>query len=132
MIHTNILQFWIKTVNLYLLIAFTWIFWWSLGTEKWSIFICKDISSTQEESSGHAQSETVDNEGETTKTLSDSDSVTSIADEPSKLAQLRDQGVITETEFVQMKGNLIENIDAWVLAFENTLQWSFTLCPVLC
>ena len=63
-------------------------------------------------SSGHAQSETVDNEGETTKTLSDSDSVTSIADEPSKLAQLRDQGVITETEFVQMKGNLIENIDA--------------------
>ena len=83
-----------------------------MGTENDPFFICKDISSEQEESSGHAQSETVDNEGETTKTLSDSDSVTSIADEPSKLAQLRDQGVITETEFVQMKGNLIENIDA--------------------
>jgi len=32
---------------------------------------------------------------------------THIADELSKLAKLRDQGVITEAEFVKMKDNLI-------------------------
>ena len=34
--------------------------------------------------------------------------VTSIANELAKLAKLKDQGVITEAEFVQMKGNLIK------------------------
>ena len=34
--------------------------------------------------------------------------LTSIADELSKLAKLRDQGVFTEVEFVNMKGNLID------------------------
>lgn len=34
--------------------------------------------------------------------------VTSIADELAKLAKLKDQGIITEAEFVQMKGNLIK------------------------
>jgi hypothetical protein len=33
--------------------------------------------------------------------------VPSVADEISKLAKLRDQGIITEAEFVQMKGNII-------------------------
>ena len=34
--------------------------------------------------------------------------VISVADEISKLAKLRDQGIITEAEFVQMKGNIIK------------------------
>ena len=34
--------------------------------------------------------------------------VTSIADELSKLVNLRDQGVITEAEFAQIKGNIIK------------------------
>ena len=58
---------------------------------------------------GHEQPETVDKEEETTTQIqSNSHSITSIADELSKLAKLRDQGVITEAEFVQMKGNLIK------------------------
>jgi hypothetical protein len=43
-----------------------------------------------------------------TQIQSNSHLVTSIADELAKLAKLRDQGVITEAEFVQMKGNLIK------------------------
>ena len=42
------------------------------------------------------------------QTQSNNHPVTSIADELAKLAKLRDQGVITEAEFVQMKGNLIK------------------------
>jgi hypothetical protein len=65
------------------------------------------ISSKRQESSVQAQSLTVDKEEETNKIQSSSHSITSIADELSKLAKLRDQGVITEAEFVKMKGNLI-------------------------
>ena len=67
------------------------------------------FSSKREESSVQVQSETVQNEDETTTQIqSNSHSVTSITDELSKLAKLRDQEVITEAEFVQMKGNLIK------------------------
>ena len=67
------------------------------------------ISSKREASSVQVQSETVQNEDETTTQIqSNSHSVTSMTDELSKLAKLRDQGVITEAEFVQMKGNLIK------------------------
>ena len=55
-----------------------------------SLSINRDASSVQ------AQSEPQDGK------------VTSIADELAKLAKLKDQGVITEAEFVQMKGNLIK------------------------
>jgi hypothetical protein len=55
-----------------------------------SMSIKRDGSSVQ------AQSETQDSKA------------TSIADELAKLAKLKDQGVITEAEFVQMKGNLIK------------------------
>ena len=67
------------------------------------------ISSKRQEPSVQVQSLTVDNEEETNKIQSSRLTVTSItADELSKLARLRDQGVITETEFVKMKGNLID------------------------
>ena len=65
------------------------------------------ISSKRQESSVQVQSLTVDKEEETNKIQSSKLAVTSIADELSKLAKLRDQGVITEAEFVKMKGNLI-------------------------
>ncbi len=69
----------------------------------------KSPSSERQESSCHTQPETVHTKGETaTQIQPDSQSVTSIADELAKLAKLRDQGVITEAEFVQMKGNLIK------------------------
>ncbi len=73
--------------------------------------ICLDYLYTLkgQESSSHEPPETVDKEEETTTQIqSNSHSITSIADELSKLAKLRDQGVITEAEFVQMKGNLIK------------------------
>ncbi|MGA9843251.1 MAG: PH domain-containing protein, partial [Nitrososphaeraceae archaeon] len=67
------------------------------------------LSTKREESSVQVQSETLDNEGRTnTRIQSDNHSATSIADELAKLAKLRDQGIITEAEFVQMKGNLIK------------------------
>jgi len=65
------------------------------------------IPSERQESSVQVQSLTVDKEEETNKIQSNRLTVTSIADELSKLAKLRDQGVITEAEFVKMKGNLI-------------------------
>jgi hypothetical protein len=67
------------------------------------------ISSRRQESPGHTQPETVRDEDETTtQTQSDSLSITPVAYELSKLAKLRDQGVFTEAEFVQIKGNLIK------------------------
>jgi hypothetical protein len=65
------------------------------------------ISSKRQESSVQVQSLTVDKEEEANKIQSSRLTVTSIADELSKLAKLRDQGVITDPEFVKMKGNLI-------------------------
>ena len=62
---------------------------------------------SKQESSVQVQSMTVDNEKETNKIQLSRVTVTPIADELSKLAKLRDQGVITEAEFVKMKGNLI-------------------------
>jgi hypothetical protein len=64
--------------------------------------------SSKRESSVQVQSLTVDKEEETNKIQLSRLTVTSIADELSKLAKLRDQGVITEAEFVQMKGNIIK------------------------
>ena len=62
-----------------------------------------------QESSAQVKPETIDNKEMTnTQNQPISNPVTSIADELSKLAKLRDQGVITEAEFVQMKGNLIK------------------------
>ncbi len=62
-----------------------------------------------QESSAQVKPETIDNKEMTnTQNQRISNPVTSIADELSKLAKLRDQGVITEAEFVQMKGNLIK------------------------
>jgi Bacterial PH domain/Short C-terminal domain len=66
------------------------------------------ISSKQQESSVQVQSLTVDKEVDTNTIQLSSHLVTSIADELSKLAKLRDQGVITEAEFVKMKSNLID------------------------
>jgi hypothetical protein len=66
------------------------------------------ISSKQQESSVQVQSLTIDKEVDTNKIQSSSHLVTSIADELSKLAKLRNQGVITEAEFVKMKSNLID------------------------
>lgn len=43
-----------------------------------------------------------------TRIQSDSYPAISIADELTKLAKLKDQGIITEAEFVQMKCNLIK------------------------
>ena len=54
------------------------------------------LSNKREESSNQVQSETQDTKA------------TSIADEFAKLAKLKDQGVFTEAEFIQMKGNLIK------------------------
>jgi Short C-terminal domain len=54
------------------------------------------LSNKREESSVQVKSETYDSKA------------TSVADELAKLAKLKDQGVITEAEFVQMKGNLIK------------------------
>jgi hypothetical protein len=70
------------------------------------------ISSKREHSSSiQVQSETVDSEEENnTRTQSNSHPVPSIADELSKLAKLRDQGIITEVEFVPMKHNLIKRM----------------------
>ena len=69
------------------------------------------IASSKGSSYSHEPPETVDKEEETaTQIQSNSDSITSIADELAKLAKLRDQGVITEAEFVQMKGNLIKRM----------------------
>jgi hypothetical protein len=62
----------------------------SKKSQSSSLSINRDASSVQ------AQSEFQDGK------------VTSIADELAKLAKLKDQGVITEAEFVQMKGNLIK------------------------
>ncbi len=62
------------------------------------------ISSKLQTLSGQAQLEHVDNEGEPS---TQSQPVGSVADELSKLAKLRDQLVITEAEFVQIKANLI-------------------------
>ena len=62
-----------------------------------------------QESSVQVKPEAIDNKERTnTQNQPISNPVTSIADELSKLAKLRDQGVITEAEFVQMKGNLIK------------------------
>jgi hypothetical protein len=68
------------------------------------------LSNKREESSVELQSETLENEGMriNTRIQSDNNSVTSIADELAKLAKLKDQGIITEAEFVQMKCNLIK------------------------
>jgi hypothetical protein len=67
------------------------------------------LSNKREESSFQVQSDTLDNEGRIkTQTQSDNHSVISIADELAKLVKLKDQGIITATEFVQMKGNLIK------------------------
>lgn len=56
------------------------------------------------------QSETLDMESKSSGTRIQSDSypAISIADELTKLAKLKDQGIITEAEFVQMKCNLIK------------------------
>ncbi|MFZ0328526.1 MAG: SHOCT domain-containing protein [Nitrososphaeraceae archaeon] len=60
-------------------------------------------------SSDQVNPEAIDNKERTnTQNQPISNPVASIADELSKLAKLRDQGVITEAEFVQMKGNLIK------------------------
>jgi Bacterial PH domain/Short C-terminal domain len=64
--------------------------------------------SFKQESSVQVQALTVDKEEETNKIQSSRLATTSIADELSKLAKLKDQGVITEAEFVKMKGNLID------------------------
>ena len=62
-----------------------------------------------QESSAQAKPEAIDDKEMTnTQNQPISNPVTSITDELSKLAKLRDQGVITEAEFVQMKGNLIK------------------------
>ena len=68
------------------------------------------LSNKREESLVQIQSETLENEEEriNTRIQSDNHSVTSIADELAKLAKLKDQRVITEAEFVMMKGNLIK------------------------
>jgi hypothetical protein len=63
--------------------------------------------SSKQESSVQVQSMTVDKEEETNKIQLSRVTVTPIADELSKLAKLRDQGVVTEAESVKMKGNLI-------------------------
>lgn len=67
------------------------------------------LSNKQEGASVQVQSEPLENEGTriNNRIQSDNPSVTSIADELAKLAKLKDQGVITEAEFVMMKGNLI-------------------------
>ncbi len=67
----------------------------------------KKPPSSKQESSVKVQSLAVDKEEEINKIQSSRLTVTSIADELSKLAKLRDQGVITEAEFVKMKGHLI-------------------------
>ena len=68
------------------------------------------LSNKQEGASVQVQSEPLENEGTriNTRIQSDNHPVTSITDELSKLARLKDQGVITEAEFVLMKGNLIK------------------------
>lgn len=67
------------------------------------------LSNKQEGASVQVQSEPLENKGTriSNRIQSDNHSVTSIADELAKLAKLKDQGVITEAEFVLMKGNLI-------------------------
>ena len=67
------------------------------------------LSNKQEGASVQVQSEPLENKGTriSNRIQSDNYSVTSIADELAKLAKLKDQGVITEAEFVLMKGNLI-------------------------
>ena len=67
------------------------------------------LSNKQERASVQVQSEPLENKGTriSNRIQSDNHSVTSIADELAKLAKLKDQGVITEAEFVLMKGNLI-------------------------
>jgi hypothetical protein len=67
------------------------------------------LSNKQEGASVQVQSEPLENEGTriNNRIQSNNHSVTSIADELAKLAKLKDQGVITEAEFVLMKGNLI-------------------------
>ena len=62
-----------------------------------------------QESSAQVKPEAIDDKERTnTQNQPISNPVTSIADELAKLAKLRDQGVIREAEFVQMKGNLIK------------------------
>jgi hypothetical protein len=67
------------------------------------------LSNKQEGASVQVQSEPLEYEGTriNNRIQSDNHSVTSIADELAKLAKLKDKGVITEAEFVLMKGNLI-------------------------
>ena len=65
---------------------------------KWLLQVVKDLLTLYtlkgQESSGHEQPGTVDNVEETTTQIQlNSHSITSIADELSKLAKLRDQGV---------------------------------------
>lgn len=66
------------------------------------------LSSKRKEQSAQVRSDTLDNEVRTTRIQSDNHPATSIADELAKLAKLKDQGIITEAEFVQVKGNLIK------------------------
>ena len=54
------------------------------------------LSNKREGLSVQVQSETLDSKA------------TPIADELAKLTKIKDQGVITEAEFVKMKGNLIK------------------------
>jgi hypothetical protein len=75
------------------------------------------ISSKLQTLPGQAQSEHADNEGEPS---TQSQPVGSVADELSKLAKLRDQGVITEAEFVQIKANLINRAQRQVMKFKDT------------
>ena len=61
------------------------------------------LSNKQDGASVQVQSEPLENEGTTINTRNQSDNhpLTSIADELAKLARLKDQGVITEAEFVR-------------------------------
>lgn len=68
-------------------------------------------SSKRGEQSVRAQSEIIQNTDDQDNTQAHPDShhnVISVADEISKLGKLRNQGIITEAEFEQMKDNIIK------------------------
>jgi Short C-terminal domain len=59
----------------------------------------------------------------------DTKSTISIADELGKLAKLKEQGVITEEEFLQLKSNLMKKHEHSVADFEMRARIRVAILP---